>query len=75
MLTHFPPFLVSTAIHTIAHYYNYERFVAFRPRTNAAEFGLDSSAFVPAESTVDIPDNTVSDCDCCIRTTICNSLT
>lgn len=68
MLTHFPPFLVSIAIHTIAHYYNYERFVAFSPPTSVTEFGLDSNAFVPDESTVIIPENAVSDYDCYVYT-------
>ena len=51
---------IPTAVHTIAHYYNYERFVAFSPPTSVTEFGLPNSSHVPDESTVVVPDNTVS---------------
>ena len=57
VLTQFPT--VSTAVHTIAHYYNYERFVAFNPPARPPD--LPGDAFVPDESTVILPENTVSD--------------
>ena len=52
--------LYFTAVHTIAHWYNYERFVAFNPPTSVTEFGLDEGAFVPDESTVVVGESTVS---------------
>ena len=48
------------AVHTIAHYYNYERFVAFNPPASVTKFGLPNGSFVPDESTVVVPDNAVS---------------
>jgi len=51
---------IPTAVHTIAHYYNYERFVAFNPPVSVTKFGLPNGSFVPDESTVVVPDNAVS---------------
>ena len=50
----------STAIHTIAHWYNYERFVAFNPPISPEEFGLEDTSFVPIQSTVVLEPFTVS---------------
>ena len=58
MLVIFPS--IFTAVHTIAHWYNYERFVAFNPPTSVTEFGLPDGSFVPDESTVVVAENTVS---------------
>ena len=52
--------LYFTAVHTIAHWYNYERFVAFSPPTSYTEFGVDEDAFIPDESTVAVGESTVS---------------
>ena len=49
-----------TAVHTIAHWYNYESFVAYNPPTSVTEFGLPAGSFVPEESTVVLPEHTVS---------------
>ena len=45
---------------TVAHWYNYERFVAFSPPASLSDFGVDDGAFIPDESTVVVPENTVS---------------
>ena len=57
---------ISTAVHTIAHYYNYERFVAFNPPVSVSKYGLPNGSFVPDESTVIVPDNAVSYYECII---------
>ena len=57
-LLHFP--IVSTAVHTIAHWYNYERFVAFNPPVSVTKYGLPNGSFVPDLSTVILPENAVS---------------
>ena len=51
---------ISIAIHTIAHYYNYERFVAFNPPASVTKFDLPNGSFVPDESTVVVPESAVS---------------
>ena len=48
------------AVHTVAHWYNYERFVAFSPPAPFSDFGVDDDAFIPQESTVVVSGNTVS---------------
>ena len=51
---------ISIAVHTIAHWYNYERFVAFNPPTSVTKYGLPNGSFVPDLSTVVVPENAVS---------------
>ena len=59
---------MSAVAHTIAHWYNYERFVAYGPFTNVTKYGLPKNSYVPRQSTVVVPENTVS----CYMSGVCS---